>query len=49
MLPLSYWLIVAAIRFPTGTEAIAGLTFIAWPAALTCMKMSGVWNYVEEF
>jgi hypothetical protein len=39
---------VGAIRFPTGTEAIAGLTFITWSASYTFMEMLRVWNADDE-
>ena len=38
---------VGAIRFVTGTEAIAGLTFITWSASFTFMDMLKVWGNDE--
>ena len=35
---------IGAIRFLTGTEAIAGLTFITWSASYTFMEMLRVWG-----
>ena len=36
-----------AIRFVTGTEAIAGLTFITWSASYTLMEMLKFWKNSE--
>ena len=38
---------VGAIRFVTGTEAIAGLTFITWSASYTLMEMLKFWENGE--
>lgn len=35
---------MGSIRFLTGTEAFAGLTFIIWSASFTFMKMSKSWS-----
>ena len=32
------------LRFITGTEAIAGLTFITWSASYTFMEMLKIWG-----
>ena len=34
-----------AIRFMTGTEAIAGLTFITWSASFTFLVMQKSWDF----
>lgn len=36
------------IRFMTGTEAIAGLTFITWSASYTFLFMQQVWDFDEN-
>lgn len=36
---------VGAIRFLTGMEAIAGLTFITWSASYTFVAISKTWNH----
>ncbi len=33
------------IRFLTGMEAIAGLTFITWSASFTLLDMTNTWNH----
>jgi len=35
------------LRFMTGTEAIAGLTFITWSASYTFMEMLKIWGNDE--
>ena len=37
-----------AIRFMTGTEAIAGLTFITWSASFTFLVMLRSWHLPRE-
>lgn len=37
-----------AIRFMTGTEAIAGLTFITWSASYTFLFMQKIWNFNDD-
>ena len=36
------------IRFLTGMEAIAGLTFITWSASFTLLDMTKTWNHGTE-
>lgn len=36
---------IGAIRFLTGMEAIAGLTFITWSASYTFVDMSETWDH----
>lgn len=36
------------IRFLTGMEAIAGLTFITWSASFTLLDMSKTWNHASD-
>ena len=33
------------VRFLTGMEAIAGLTFITWSASFTLLDMTNTWNH----
>ena len=37
-----------AIRFMTGTEAIAGLTFITWSASFTFLVMQKSWDFIRD-
>ena len=37
-----------AIRFMTGTEAIAGLTLITWSASYTFLFMQKMWDFDEH-
>ncbi len=37
-----------AIRFMTGTEAIAGLTFITWSASFTFLVMQRSWSFERD-
>jgi Ion channel len=37
-----------AIRFMTGTEAIAGLTFITWSASFTFVVMQKSWSFDRD-
>lgn len=37
-----------AIRFMTGTEAIAGLTFITWSASFTVLVMQKSWDFGRD-
>ncbi|MBT8097528.1 MAG: potassium channel family protein [Woeseia sp.] len=37
-----------AIRFMTGTEAIAGLTLITWSASYTFLFMQKIWKFDEH-
>jgi len=36
------------LRFMTGTEALAGLTFITWSASYTFLEMLKTWNHRDE-
>lgn len=36
------------IRFMTGTEAVAGLTFITWSASYTYLVMQQTWTFNRE-
>lgn len=37
-----------AIRFMTGTESIAGLTFITWSASFTFLVMQKSWDFTRD-
>lgn len=37
-----------ALRFMTGTEAIAGLTFITWSASYTFLFMQRAWSFERD-
>lgn len=37
-----------ALRFMTGTEAIAGLTFITWSASYTFLFMQRAWSFKRD-
>jgi len=37
-----------ALRFMTGTEAIAGLTFITWSASYTFLFMQKAWSFERD-
>jgi len=48
MLPLSYWRIAAASRFPTGIETTSGLTPAPWSAAIIYTEGLAMGNRTDE-
>lgn len=39
---------IGPIRFLTGTEAVAGLTFITWSASYTFLVMQNTWTFDSD-